>query len=239
MLLYEKKKVHEFGEAQSVISEWQATRDYATVQAAGPRALVAPSGGARGGWVGPTSLLTTFERQRLVKSTREIDAMARAGRTAALAFVDVLRSAQAGDREASLAAALDWHCRRRGAARLSFPPVVANGGRALTLHYIANDQLLRDGDLVVFDGGCEMDGYCSDITRTFPVGAEFSAAQRDVYERVLDVNEKCIDVNHTLSSLLLLLLLLILIICDISCVILQQIMIQCLLHCYKEQQRKC
>jgi Xaa-Pro aminopeptidase len=72
------------------------------------------------------------------------------------------------------AASLDYHCRRRGAARLSFPPVVAGGRNALTIHYITNDALLRDGDVVLLDGGCEFGGYVSDISRAFPVAPKFS-----------------------------------------------------------------
>ena len=53
------------------------------------------------------------------------------------------------------------------------------------LHYVANDAPLRDGDLLLIDAGCELDGYASDITRTFPVNGRFSAAQREVYELVL------------------------------------------------------
>ena len=53
------------------------------------------------------------------------------------------------------------------------------------LHYIENDALLRDGDLLLIDAGCEVDGYASDITRTFPVNGRYSAAQKDVYQIVL------------------------------------------------------
>ena len=53
------------------------------------------------------------------------------------------------------------------------------------LHYVHNDAPLRDGDLLLIDAGCELDGYASDITRTFPVNGRFSGAQREVYEMVL------------------------------------------------------
>jgi Xaa-Pro aminopeptidase len=53
------------------------------------------------------------------------------------------------------------------------------------LHYVANDALLRDGDLLLIDAGCELDGYASDVTRTFPVNGRFGGAQREVYEIVL------------------------------------------------------
>ena len=61
------------------------------------------------------------------------------------------------------------------------------------LHYVFNDAPLRDGDLLLIDAGCELDGYASDITRTFPVNGRFSAAQREVYEVVLAAQRAAID----------------------------------------------
>mgnify|MGYP003330520554 CR=1 FL=1 len=65
------------------------------------------------------------------------------------------------------------------------PSIVAAGPNACVLHYRAGDAELRDGELVLIDAGCELDGYASDITRTFPVNGRFTPAQRDVYEIVL------------------------------------------------------
>jgi Xaa-Pro aminopeptidase len=62
---------------------------------------------------------------------------------------------------------------------------VAGGANACVLHYVFNDAPLREGDLLLIDAGCELDGYASDITRTFPVNGRFSGAQREVYELVL------------------------------------------------------
>jgi Xaa-Pro aminopeptidase len=62
---------------------------------------------------------------------------------------------------------------------------VAGGRNACVLHYVENSAELRDGDLLLIDAGCELDGYASDITRTFPVNGKFSATQKDVYEIVL------------------------------------------------------
>jgi Xaa-Pro aminopeptidase len=62
---------------------------------------------------------------------------------------------------------------------------VAGGANACVLHYVDNDAPLADGDLVLIDAGCELNGYAADITRTFPVGARFSGAQREVYDIVL------------------------------------------------------
>ena len=76
----------------------------------------------------------------------------------------------------------------------AYPPVVAGGPRATILHYLHNNQLLQDGELVLMDAGCEIQAYCSDITRTWPVNGRFKEAQREVYEAVLRVQEFSIQV---------------------------------------------
>ncbi len=69
---------------------------------------------------------------------------------------------------------------------------MAGGANACVLHYTANNQVLRDGDLVLIDAGCEVSGYASDITRTFPVNGRFSGAQRDLYAITLAAQEAAI-----------------------------------------------
>ena len=71
---------------------------------------------------------------------------------------------------------------------MQYPPVVASGTDALTIHYGRNDKLLADGDLLLLDGGCELHGYASDVTRTWPVNGAFTARQREVYDIVLDTH---------------------------------------------------
>ena len=82
--------------------------------------------------------------------------------------------------------------RSHGAQAPAYTPIVAGGANACVLHYVANDQPLKDGDLLLIDAGCELDGYASDITRTFPVNGRFSRPQRDVYELVLDAQAAAI-----------------------------------------------
>ena len=62
---------------------------------------------------------------------------------------------------------------------------VAGGANACVLHYVQNDAMLNAGEVVLIDAGCELDGYASDITRTFPVSGKFSGPQRDIYQLVL------------------------------------------------------
>ena len=75
---------------------------------------------------------------------------------------------------------------------MEFPPVVAGGARACTLHYMRNDARVRGDELVMVDAGCEAGGYASDVSRTWPAGGRFSGAQRELYALALDVQRDCI-----------------------------------------------
>jgi Xaa-Pro aminopeptidase len=126
-----------------------------------------------------------IDEMRLVKDAHEIAIMKRAAAISAEAHKRAMRTARAGRFEYELEADLLYEFRRAGAQFPAYWPIVAGGANACVLHYVSNDDVLRDGDLVLIDAGCELGGYASDITRTFPVGKKFSAAQKDVYEIVL------------------------------------------------------
>jgi Xaa-Pro aminopeptidase len=98
-----------------------------------------------------------------------------------------------GRTEYEIEAELLYEFRRNGAQFPAYSPIVAGGANACVLHYVANDAPLRDGDLLLIDAGCELDGYASDITRTFPVNGRFSAGQREVYEIVLASQRAAMD----------------------------------------------
>jgi Xaa-Pro aminopeptidase len=83
--------------------------------------------------------------------------------------------------------------RRNGAQSPAYTSIVAGGANACVLHYVNNDAVLNDGDLLLIDAGCELDGYASDITRTFPVNGKFAGPQRDVYELVLAAQAAAIE----------------------------------------------
>ncbi|MEA3509978.1 MAG: M24B family metallopeptidase, partial [Actinomycetota bacterium] len=84
--------------------------------------------------------------------------------------------------------------RASGATREGYPSIVASGDNACILHYVENDQPLRDGDLLLIDAAAEIGYLSSDITRTFPVNGRFSDAQRAVYDVVLAAQEAVINV---------------------------------------------
>jgi Xaa-Pro aminopeptidase len=125
------------------------------------------------------------DEMRLVKDAHEIGVMKRAAAISAEAHKRAMRASRAGRFEYELEAELMYEFRRSGAQFPAYWPIVAGGANACVLHYVSNDDELRDGDLVLIDAGCELGGYASDITRTFPVGRKFSPAQKDVYEIVL------------------------------------------------------
>ncbi|CAH1776311.1 unnamed protein product, partial [Owenia fusiformis] len=130
--------------------------------------------------------------QRLLKSPAEIELMRHTTEVASQAFIDVMAFSHPGVNEAHLYAKMEVECRMRGADFLAYPPVVAGGNRANTIHYIANNQLIDGTEMVLMDAGCELHGYTSDITRTWPVSGTFTDAQREVYEAVLEVQLACI-----------------------------------------------
>ncbi|KPW16147.1 Xaa-Pro aminopeptidase [Pseudomonas cannabina pv. alisalensis] len=122
---------------------------------------------------------------RLYKSAAEIKVMRHAAEISARAHVRAMRACRAGLHEFSLEAELDYEFRRGGSKMPAYGSIVASGRNGCILHYQQNDAVLKDGDLVLIDAGCEIDCYASDITRTFPVSGRFSPEQKAIYELVL------------------------------------------------------
>jgi Xaa-Pro aminopeptidase len=137
-----------------------------------------------------------LDDMRLVKDEHERAIMRRAARIAASAHRRAMQRARPGRNEYEIEAEFLYEFRRNGAQAPSYTPIVAGGPNACVLHYVANDAPLRDGDLLLIDAGCELDGYASDLTRTFPVNGRFTAPQRDVYEIVLAAQHAAIDAVH-------------------------------------------
>ncbi|SDW42772.1 aminopeptidase P Metallo peptidase. MEROPS family M24B [Pseudomonas syringae] len=122
---------------------------------------------------------------RLYKSAAEIKVMRHAAEISARAHVRAMQACRAGLHEFSLEAELDYEFRRGGSKMPAYGSIVASGRNGCILHYQQNDAVLKDGDLVLIDAGCEIDCYASDITRTFPVSGRFSPEQKAIYELVL------------------------------------------------------
>ncbi|AHL77294.1 Xaa-Pro aminopeptidase [Stutzerimonas stutzeri] len=127
---------------------------------------------------------------RLYKSANEVKVMRTAAEISARAHIRAMQASRAGLYEYHLEAELDYEFRKGGAKMPAYGSIVAAGKNACILHYRENDALLKEGDLVLIDAGCEIDCYASDITRTFPVGGRFSPEQKAIYELVLAANEE-------------------------------------------------
>ncbi|MET5012080.1 M24 family metallopeptidase, partial [Burkholderia pseudomallei] len=82
--------------------------------------------------------------------------------------------------------------RRHGAQSPAYGSIVATGANACVIHYPAGNAVVADGELVLIDAACELDGYASDITRTFPAIGRFSGPQRALYDIVLAAQEAAI-----------------------------------------------
>lgn len=133
-----------------------------------------------------------LHEQRLHKSQAELSVMRRAARISADGHRHLMRTCRPGLRESDLESAFLHHCAVHGARCQAYPPIVAGGAHACVLHYVENHAQLRDGDLVLVDAGCELGGYASDVTRTFPVNGRFSPPQRALYELVLEAQRAAI-----------------------------------------------
>ena len=136
-------------------------------------------------------LCSVLDEMRLVKDAQEQDTMRRAGQISAGAHIRAMQTSarmlRAGQevREYHLEAELLHEFRRHGAQSPAYTSIVAAGANACVLHYRADTALVRPGELVLIDAGCELDGYASDITRTFPANGIFTGPQRALYELVL------------------------------------------------------
>lgn len=119
---------------------------------------------------------------RLFKSPAELKLMRRAAVISAAAHCRAMAASAPGRNEYHLEAELQYEFMRSGARNWAYPPIVGGGDNGCILHYTENNAALREGDLVLIDAGCEVEGYAADITRTFPAGGRFSEPQRQLYE---------------------------------------------------------
>ena len=126
---------------------------------------------------------------RAVKSPIEVDLMAKASDINALAFNRVLKFIKPGVTEYEVEAEFLHEYIRNRADGFSYEPIIANGANACVLHYVENNDVLTDGDLLLLDCGCWYANYASDVTRAFPVNGKFTQRQKDVYNAVLRVQK--------------------------------------------------
>ena len=144
-----------------------------------------------------------LDEMRLFKDSHEVAILRRAGKISAGAHVRAMQASAAmlrsgvkgGLREYHLEAELLHEFRSHGSQFPAYTSIVAAGANACVLHYRADEAELKPGELCLIDAGCELDGYASDITRTFPAGGKFSSAQRTLYDIVVAAQEAAIRVT--------------------------------------------
>ena len=132
-------------------------------------------------WIDLTPLLS---RQRLIKDSHEQAIMRQAAHIAAQGHCEAMRQVKPGQAERSLEAELLRVFLQGGAQDTAYETIVATGANACVLHHRAGHSTIKDGDLILIDAGCELHGYASDITRTFPANGRVSGPQAALYDIV-------------------------------------------------------
>ncbi|MGN6646463.1 MAG: aminopeptidase P family protein [Cytophaga sp.] len=124
---------------------------------------------------------------RSVKDPAEIDTIRKACDITKAAFERILKTIKPGMREYQIEADIIYEFVRQGSRGHAYQPIIASGANACVLHYIQNDQVCNDGDLILMDFGAEYGNYASDLTRVVPVNGKFNSRQKEVYTAVLNV----------------------------------------------------
>jgi Xaa-Pro aminopeptidase len=139
--------------------------------------------------VDPSSIIGEM---RLFKSSDEAEIMRKACSISAKAHMQVFKDIRPGMNESEVEAMIDYHFRRNGCQRNGYGSIVAAGANATCLHYVKNNETMRDGTLLLMDAGGEYDYFSADITRVVPVGRSFTREQAKVYDAVLSVQKDCV-----------------------------------------------
>ncbi|HJP86797.1 MAG TPA: aminopeptidase P N-terminal domain-containing protein, partial [Gemmatimonadaceae bacterium] len=137
------------------------------------------------------------------KSPTEIGLLRQAAQISVRAHREAMKAAAPGCGENEIQALLDGTFRRLGGDRPGYGSIVASGRHANTLHYMIDNDTLRDGDLILIDAAAAYKHYSADVTRTFPVNGRFTPAQRDIYQLVRDAQEAYVrQIKNGVSSMI-------------------------------------
>ncbi|MCW8837313.1 MAG: aminopeptidase P N-terminal domain-containing protein [Thiovulaceae bacterium] len=134
-----------------------------------------------------------IEQMRLVKSDAEIKLIKKAINITKEAHLNLMKLNKINKKEYQLQADIEYTFKNNGAYSDAYTSIVAGGNNANTLHYIDNNQYLKEGDLILLDAGCEYEYYASDITRTIPVNGKYTDEQKKVYNLVLNTQLKVLE----------------------------------------------
>lgn len=138
-------------------------------------------------------LAPIMKQLRLRKEAEEIELMKEACRITSKAFQRVLKFVKPTVTEYEIEAEITHEFLWNKATGHAYAPIIASGKNACVLHYVENNKICRDGDLLLMDFGAEYANYAADCTRTIPVNGKFSPRQKECYEAVLRVMKKAIS----------------------------------------------
>ena len=131
---------------------------------------------------------------RMIKSREEINLVKKAVDISSQAHIEVMKHCKAGLSEKQLHGKFLHEIIKRGSYSEAYPGIFASGSNACILHYMDNNSILQKGDLLLVDAGAEYQYYSSDITRTFPINGKFSKIQKNLYEKVLNIQKSLIKI---------------------------------------------
>jgi Xaa-Pro aminopeptidase len=137
-------------------------------------------------------LAPIVSKLRNVKSKAEIDLLQQACDITETAFCRVLRFVKPGVKEYEIEAEYAHEFLRNGSRGFAYTPIIASGANSCVLHYIENDKVCKDGDILLLDVGAEYANYNADLTRSIPVNGKYTKRQKDVYNAVLRVQKAAI-----------------------------------------------
>jgi Xaa-Pro aminopeptidase len=130
---------------------------------------------------------------RVIKTDEDLKNVRRACEISAEAHLEVMKATRPGRTERELHGLFVYETAKRGSAREGYNGIFASGNNATTLHYVFNDQILKSGELLLVDAGCEYNYFTGDITRAYPVTGKFTDEQAEVYEGVLKIQKELIE----------------------------------------------
>jgi Xaa-Pro dipeptidase len=136
-------------------------------------------------------LKRAIEDERVTKDIYEISLIAKANEVSALAHKAALDQVKTASNERELEASFVATCIANGCREQAYPSIIASGTNAATLHYIKNDESLKNRLNVLLDAGGEYRCYCSDVTRTFPISGTFSKESKVIYDIVDEMQSSC------------------------------------------------
>ncbi|HKJ44525.1 MAG TPA: aminopeptidase P family protein [Balneolales bacterium] len=132
---------------------------------------------------------------RVIKSEWELEQMRYAGKITSLAHREVMKAIQPDMYEYQLKAVFDYTHLKNGLMQEAYTGIYGGGKNSAILHYVENNDRMKDGDLFLIDAGYEYNGYAHDVTRTYPANGKFTELQAGVYDAVLKAHKECIEAS--------------------------------------------